>query len=118
MKHEGRNETTGNNSKTIEMGFSLINNKNGKLIFASHPPIKERIKLNPHELISGKVIEGSWGGQYNPSKDILKLTKIINKNKSYLNKLISKEYTLEKVNAALDDLKKGRAFRPIIRMKH
>ena len=37
----------------IEKGFDLIKNK-GKLIFASHPENSKKIKLKPHDLISGK----------------------------------------------------------------
>ena len=48
---------------TIELGFSLIKSGGGKLLFASHPPEGESIKLIPHELIAGKQIAGSWGRQ-------------------------------------------------------
>ena len=50
---------------TIELGFSLIKSGGGKLLFASHPPEGESIRLVPHELIAGKQIAGSWGGQLN-----------------------------------------------------
>ena len=55
---------------TIELGFSLIKKRGGKLLFASHPPEGESIALPPHELISGKQIAGSWGGGVMPDKDI------------------------------------------------
>ena len=51
---------------TIELGFSLVNRNKGKLLFASHPPEGEKIRLSPHELISGKSISGSWGGAIDP----------------------------------------------------
>ena len=54
---------------TIELGFSLINRNKGKLLFASHPPEGEKIRLSPHELISGKSIAGSWGGAIDPDRD-------------------------------------------------
>ena len=38
----------------IEYGIKKIK-KNGKIIFASHPPSKKKIEIDPHELISGKV---------------------------------------------------------------
>ena len=44
-------------AKSIENGFSIINNKYGKVIFASHPSYNEKIKIDPFELISGKKIE-------------------------------------------------------------
>lgn len=103
--------------ETIELGFSLIN-KTGKLIFASHPPNGEFIKLSPHELISGKKIFGSWGGGCNPDVDIPKLAEILIEGRLPLNKLISKRYKLDQINVAINDLEKGLVFRPIIEMSH
>lgn len=104
--------------KTIEMGFNLINKNNGKLFFASHPPDDEKISISPHELISGKKIYGSWGGEVHPDKDIPKLWNLIKKSGIDLNSIIEKEYSLEDINIALDDLSKGRVFRPLIKMEH
>ena len=39
---------------TIELGFSLINDRYGTLLFASHPPTGQQISLDPHQLIMGK----------------------------------------------------------------
>jgi len=64
-------ETSGISSM-IEEGFNLIKKK-GKLIFASHPKNLKKIKLDPHDLISGKRIYGSWGGNSKLDKDINKI---------------------------------------------
>ena len=53
----------GGSVSTIELGFSIINRKAGRLVFASHPKHGEKISIDPHELISGKSISGSWGGK-------------------------------------------------------
>lgn len=103
---------------TIEMGFNLINKNKGQLFFASHPPNNEKISLSPHELISGKKIFGSWGGEVDPDRDIPKLWNLIRKSKIDLNSLIEKEYCLNDINKAMDDLKKGKVFRPLIKMSH
>ena len=58
-------------SKTIELAFSLIKDS-GSVYFASHPNFDENIKLNPFELIKGKKIFGSWGGNYRPNRDLNK----------------------------------------------
>jgi S-(hydroxymethyl)glutathione dehydrogenase/alcohol dehydrogenase len=103
---------------TIELGFSLIKKSTGKLLFASHPPEGEMIKLSPHELISGKKISGSWGGATNPDKDIPKFHLIFKNANISLESLLTKRYSLEQVNEALEDLEFGRVFRPLIEMKH
>ncbi len=104
--------------KTIELGFSLIKYNGGKLYFASHPDSNHLIKINPHELIRGKNIFGSWGGKTQPDKDIPKIAKMINKNKIELSNLLFKTYPLNKINLAINDLKAGNVIRPIIKMQH
>lgn len=101
-------------TSTIELGFKLINKKNGKLIFASHPKNNKKIKINPHELIAGKKIEGSWGGFFNPARDINKISLLARKNKKIIKKyIINKKYSLNSINKALKDKK---TIRPIVKM--
>lgn len=104
-------------AKTIELGFSLINNKKGKLYFASHPAQDEKISLNPHELIQGKQIFGTWGGAVDPDKDIKRITSMIIR-KFNLMLLFSKTYDLKNINKAFDDMKKNNTLRPLIKMNH
>jgi len=103
---------------TIELGFSLIRKGGGRLLFASHPPEGEMIKLAPHDLISGKEIAGSWGGASSPDEDIPKMFKLFQDAKIPLELLLTKRYSLEQINDALDDLEAGRVFRPLIVMDH
>jgi Zn-dependent alcohol dehydrogenase len=56
----------------IENGFKMLNNS-GKMIFASHPSKGEKIKLNPFDLIKGKKIFGSWGGDIDYEKNSSKI---------------------------------------------
>ncbi len=100
---------------TIELGFSLIKS-GGKLLFASHPPEGEVIRLEPHELISGKKIAGSWGGASQPDRDIPRMFSLFQLAKTPLDMLLTKRYQLEQINEALDDLASGRVFRQLIVM--
>ena len=103
---------------TIELGFSLISPQKGRLLFASHPPSSDLITLSPHELISGKKISGSWGGNTEPDTDLATFYDIFQKSKINLSQLISKSYSLEEINDALYDLELGSVFRPLIKMSH
>ena len=107
-------ETSGVNS-LIEMGFKFINS-NGHLIFASHPENNKIIKINPHDLIKGKKITGSWGGACNLDRDINKFSTLIKKKAIKLNIFFSKIYSLQQLDKALFDLKKNKTVRPIIKM--
>lgn len=109
---------SGGHINTIELGFSLIRRGSGKLIFASHPGHGEKISLDPHELISGKKILGSWGGQCDPDNDVPKMHALFTKSNFLLGDLITKRYKLEEINKALYDLEFGKVFRPLVVMEH
>jgi S-(hydroxymethyl)glutathione dehydrogenase/alcohol dehydrogenase len=109
---------SGGQVSTIELGFSLIRKSGGKLLFASHPFEGEMIRLAPHELISGKQIAGSWGGATLPDRDIPRMFELFEDAKIPLQSLLTKRYSLEQINEAIDDLDAGRVFRPLIVMKH
>jgi Zn-dependent alcohol dehydrogenase len=107
-------ETAGH-AKTIEMGLKLIN-KTGKLVFASHPEFKKKIKINPYDLILGKKIIGSWGGNSNLDKQIKSYYNLFKKKNKYFNLILKKIYKFSDINKAIRDLKNGKCLRPIIKM--
>lgn len=109
---------SGGQTSTIELGFSLIRKGGGKLLFASHPPEGEMIRLAPHELISGKQIAGSWGGATQPDRDIPRMVQLFEDAKIPYRSLLTKRYSLERINEAIEDLEAGRVFRPLIVMTH
>lgn len=89
--------------------------KDGKFIFASHPNHNEKLLINPHELIKGKKIIGSWGGGFNIEKDKKILNYFFNKIflKSKIKKLV-KWYKLDQINMAINDIKKGKVFKALL----
>lgn len=103
---------------TIELGFKLVRKGGGQLLFASHPPDGEMIRLAPHELISGKRISGSWGGGSLPDQDIPKMYEALSRTGNALEMLLKDVYPLSQINEALNDLAEGRTFRPLIQMPH
>ena len=101
-------------TQTIENAFKLVRNNGGKCFFASHPKANEKIKLDPFDLISGKNIFGSWGGASRPDIDVPLLANMYSEGKLPLEKLITKKYSLDEINLALNDLENNRVFRPLI----
>ena len=100
--------------ETIEKSFQMLNKNKGQCIFCSHPSFDKKIQINPFELISGKKILGSWGGASKPDIDLKKYSLLMKKIKINFKKLFSKEYKLDEINTAIDDLKKGKVLRPIV----
>jgi S-(hydroxymethyl)glutathione dehydrogenase/alcohol dehydrogenase len=101
---------------TIEQAFNIVRKKGGLCVFASHPPSGERICLHPHDMISGKQIRGSWGGESNPDIDIPRFAGFYLEGKIPLEKLITHRYSLTQINQALYDLEQGKVGRPLVVM--
>ena len=84
------------------------------MLFASHPPAGDRIRVDPFDLIRGKQLRGSWGGASRPDADVPRIATAIRDRGINLEVLVSAAYTLEDVNRALDDMEAGRTIRPLL----
>lgn len=104
-------------TSVIEQAFLASDPQRGFTIFSSHPEAGQVISLDPHHLISGRRIQGSWGGASDPDRDIPRLAVLWRAGKLPLERLISpRRYRLDEINEALDDLAKGHALRPVIEL--
>lgn len=101
-------------SATIEQAFASVRDRGGRCVFASHPPSNQRIVLDPHDLIRGRLIEGSWGGGCQPDRDIPRFAALYVKDHLPFELLLRDRYPLEQVNTALTDLKERRTARPLL----
>ena len=99
-------ETTGN-TKIIEKCYNILSKK-GKLILVGVPHYKKKISIHTLPLHFGKVITGSHGGNIKPQKDIPYLEKLINSNKIKVSDLITNVFEFNKINTALNQMKKNR----------
>ena len=101
-------------ASVIEQAFESVRRGSGVCVFASHPENGQRISIDPYDLICGKQIRGSWGGNTKPDRDIPLFAKLYLEGRLPLEKLLTKRYTLDKINEALDDLENRRVGRPLI----
>ena len=101
-------------TRTIELGFSLIKARSGALLFASHPPAGQHISIDPHQLITGKKINGSWGGGIAPDIDIPKLAQLFTEANVPLAALMTDKFSLSEINVAIDRFYEGKLLRPIL----
>ncbi|WP_345532435.1 zinc-binding dehydrogenase [Viridibacterium curvum] len=101
-------------SSTIELAFESVRRGGGLCVFASHPAHGSRISIDPFELICGKRLQGSWGGECKPDEDIPKFAELYRQGRLPLERLITKRYRLADINEALDDLEAQRVGRPLL----
>ena len=102
--------------RAMESAFKAVRNGGGLCIIAGNAPAGETITLNPFDLIKGKRIVGSWGGETDPERDIPLYAESYLDGRLKLDQLITNEYTLEDTNQALDSLEQGKCLRPIINL--
>jgi S-(hydroxymethyl)glutathione dehydrogenase/alcohol dehydrogenase len=100
--------------ETMEAAFQAVRDHGGLCVLAGNLPHGERISLDPFDLIKGKRIIGTWGGETRPDKDIPRYVDMYLSGKLKLEALITHEYRLEEINRALDDLEQGQVGRALI----
>lgn len=102
-------------ARTIEQAFETTRRNGGLCAFATHPAHGERISIDPFDLISGKRIVGSWGGGSSPDRDVPRFAEFYRNGAWPLESFLSRRYSLDEINDALDDLEARRlAMRALI----
>jgi S-(hydroxymethyl)glutathione dehydrogenase/alcohol dehydrogenase len=108
-------DTTGN-TKMIELAYNLAQPKS-RSILVGVPNVDEAIKINTLPLHFGMKFIGSKGGQTKPEKDIQRLVNFANAGKFEIEKIQIKLFPLNKINTAIDELRRGFPGRIIIKME-
>ncbi|HEV3344968.1 MAG TPA: zinc-binding dehydrogenase [Pirellulales bacterium] len=102
--------------ETMETAFRAVRNQGGLCVLAGNLPQGEQIALDPFDLIRGKRIVGTWGGETQPDDDIPRFVEWFQQGRLPLAELITREYPLDEVNKALADLEQGQVARALVKM--
>lgn len=102
------------NKNAMELAFDSIQ-EHGILVIAGNLGKDEKISLHPFELIKGKRIIGTWGGETVPQRDIPRYVDAYCAGKLPIDKLITHQFDLEDINKAFTLLKTGNAGRIILK---
>lgn len=102
--------------EVMEAAYESVMTGRGLCIIAGNPPHGQTIRVNPFNLISGKRLVGTWGGESCPDVDIPRYVDMFTNGDLPLEKLTIEEYALNEINQALDDLEAGHVIRAMIRM--
>ena len=93
--------------ETMENAFRAVRDSGGMCVLAGNLSQGERISIDPFDLIKGKQIIGTWGGETDPDKDILKYIHLYQAGKLKLDELITDTFSLDEINKAIDMMSKG-----------
>jgi S-(hydroxymethyl)glutathione dehydrogenase/alcohol dehydrogenase len=94
--------------ETMEKAFVSIKSNGGTLVIAGNLAHKEKISLDPFDLIKGKKIIGTWGGESCPDRDIPRYVELYLVGKLKIDDLITSCFCLNDINSALEVFKSGR----------
>lgn len=100
--------------ETMETAFKSVKDKGGLCILAGNLPAGQQISIDPFELIKGKRIIGTWGGETDPDRDIPNYVGHFLSDRLNLSLLISDIYHLDKINDSINYLATGRVNRALI----
>jgi S-(hydroxymethyl)glutathione dehydrogenase/alcohol dehydrogenase len=107
-------ETTGNSS-VIELAYELTH-ADGACVLVGVPTEKVTIYTLPIHF--NKVLTGSHGGDSVPDIDIPRIIRLDEAGKLSFKELITHEFALDDINAALDMVRSGEAGRVLVSMDH
>ena len=103
--------------QTMEAAFQSVRTNGGLAILAGNLPFGQKISIDPFDLIKGKRLIGTWGGETQLDRDIPEYVRHYLEGRLELSKLITHEYSLPEINRAFEDIKKGFVARAILKLE-
>ena len=101
--------------QAMEFSFSIISNT-GTCLIIGNDHFDMNIKINPFDLIKGKKIFGSWGGNIDIyEKKFKKYEAVLKKNENLFKKLFNNEYSFLEIKSAFQEFGKKGNIRPLIK---
>jgi len=106
------------NREAMESAFSVVRPNGGLCVLAGNVSHGETISIDPFDLIRGKQLIGTWGGETIPERDIrLYIEKYLTGDLP-LGQLITHERPLEEINQVIRAMESGEVGRVLIKMDH
>ncbi len=102
--------------EAMEGAFRSVRNGGGLCVIAGNVEPGRQMRVDPYDLIRGKRLVGTWGGETDMDRDVPQYVEGFLAGKLPLSQLISGDYGLERINELLDDLEQGRIVRGVIDM--
>lgn len=100
--------------ETMETAFKSVRDRGGLCILAGNLPAGHQINIDPFDLIKGKRIIGTWGGETDPDRDIPNYVDHFMSDRLNLSFFTSDIYRIDKINDSFKDLASAKVNRALI----
>ncbi len=107
-------DTTGN-PRVIEFAYDLTH-FNGRTILVGVPRKGDNISIYTLPLHFKKILKGSHGGSSEPHIEIPRLIHLVQNGNMQLEGMFTHEFSLDKINRAIEILRSGEAGRVLLKM--
>jgi len=107
-------EFIGNVNVTMKAFASI--RAGGKMIVAGMSPLTDMLTIAPFEFLLGKTITGTVQGDVIAPIDIPRYVDMYMAGRLPIDELITRTYTLDQINEALEAMEKGDVIRSVIKM--
>ena len=102
---------------TMQDGFAATRHFGGQFLIAGNTPHGEKMALDPFDLIAGKKISGSWGGESDPDKDVPRYAGMYRDGALNLDELITHRLPFDRINEAFSLMETGHPGRILLDME-
>jgi S-(hydroxymethyl)glutathione dehydrogenase/alcohol dehydrogenase len=103
--------------ESMEAAVRVTRPRGGICVLGGNLAARQRITIDPMDLIEGRTLRGTWGGETVPDRDIPEYAARYLRGEFDITALLGDCYPLELVNDAVSDLAKGKAGRPLLSMR-
>lgn len=102
-------------AEAMEKAFSSVK-PGGLAVLAGNLPKGQKISIDPFDLILGKRLVGTWGGESSIDKDVLHYAHLYQSHGFDFTPLVTHTVPLEGLNNLVDELLAGRVGRGLVQM--
>ncbi len=109
-------EATGR-PQVMKQALECVRPRGGTAVVVGNARFGERLEIDPQQLNQGKRLLGTWGGDSVPDRDYPRFANLLRDSHLDWSPILGGAencFTLETVNAALDELEGARLVRPIL----
>lgn len=100
----------------MQQALESVRSQGGTAVVAGNAHVGEMLQIDPRQLNQGKRLLGTWGGDNDAEQNFPAYQQMLRDHTQSFVQLLSRRYSIEEINHALDDLEAGSVARPLVQM--